>query len=168
MQPQAFGYFGLGTSTSTTGVISAPAWSASGGRDHPLVTAFRMDDRKQRVIVDARCPKARVSWLGNDGCRGARRAGRAHLERAKVTVTREPAFLADALLPRTRGLISFSDPQETGWRPFIVPRSTARRSGPARNISGFRTGPLGLGHAVLTVKSLDAMMPFYTECSASS
>jgi hypothetical protein len=34
---------------------------------------------------------------------------------------------------------------------------------PGRAISGFRTGPLGLGHVVLTVQSLDAILPFYTD-----
>jgi len=32
---------------------------------------------------------------------------------------------------------------------------------PGRSISGFRTGPLGLGHAVLTVDNIDPMMAFY-------
>jgi 2,3-dihydroxybiphenyl 1,2-dioxygenase len=34
---------------------------------------------------------------------------------------------------------------------------------PGRSISGFRTGPLGLGHAVLTVENIDAVMPFYVD-----
>src|SRR6202000_2002709 len=34
---------------------------------------------------------------------------------------------------------------------------------PGRSISGFRTGPLGLGHAVLTVENIDAGMPFYVD-----
>src|SRR6201995_5304551 len=33
---------------------------------------------------------------------------------------------------------------------------------PGRSMSGFRTGPLGLGHAVLTVENIDPMMAFYT------
>ena len=38
-----------------------------------------------------------------------------------------------------------------------------RRFVPGRSISGFRTGPLGLGHAVLTVENIDPMMPFYVD-----
>jgi catechol 2,3-dioxygenase-like lactoylglutathione lyase family enzyme len=30
-------------------------------------------------------------------------------------------------------------------------------------MSGFRTGPLGVGHAVLTVENIDAVMPFYVD-----
>jgi len=34
---------------------------------------------------------------------------------------------------------------------------------PGRSISGFRTGPLGLGHVVLTVENIDPMMEFYVD-----
>ena len=34
---------------------------------------------------------------------------------------------------------------------------------PGRSISGFRTGPLGMGHVVLTVTSLAASLPFYCD-----
>jgi 2,3-dihydroxybiphenyl 1,2-dioxygenase len=34
---------------------------------------------------------------------------------------------------------------------------------PGRSISGFRTGPLGMGHAVLTAERIDTVLPFYTD-----
>ncbi|MDE2374709.1 MAG: VOC family protein, partial [Hyphomicrobiales bacterium] len=34
---------------------------------------------------------------------------------------------------------------------------------PGRAISGFRTGPLGMGHAVLTAERIDEVVPFYTD-----
>ncbi len=34
---------------------------------------------------------------------------------------------------------------------------------PGRNISGFRTGPLGMGHVVLHMKSIEDVMPFYRD-----
>jgi 2,3-dihydroxybiphenyl 1,2-dioxygenase len=34
---------------------------------------------------------------------------------------------------------------------------------PGRNISGFRTGPLGMGHVVMHVERLAEMMPFYQD-----
>lgn len=34
---------------------------------------------------------------------------------------------------------------------------------PGRSISGFRTGPLGLGHMVLTVRSIETILPFYRD-----
>jgi 2,3-dihydroxybiphenyl 1,2-dioxygenase len=34
---------------------------------------------------------------------------------------------------------------------------------PGRSISGFRTGPLGMGHAVLNVERIDDALPFYRD-----
>src|SRR6476661_7312895 len=34
---------------------------------------------------------------------------------------------------------------------------------PGRSISGFRTGPLGMGHAVLHVKDINDAVPFYRD-----
>ena len=34
---------------------------------------------------------------------------------------------------------------------------------PGRSISGFRTGPLGMGHVVLTVPSIDTRCAFYRD-----
>src|SRR4029077_8306348 len=47
---------------------------------------------------------------------------------------------------------------------FHGAQTTAERFVPGRAISGFRTGPLGLGHVVLNVESvavIDELMPFY-------
>ena len=42
---------------------------------------------------------------------------------------------------------------ETAAAPFV----------PGRAISGFRTGPLGMGHVVLNVDSIDPLLPFYRD-----
>ena len=34
---------------------------------------------------------------------------------------------------------------------------------PGRHISGFKTGPLGMGHAVLHTDNVDALLPFYRD-----
>ena len=34
---------------------------------------------------------------------------------------------------------------------------------PGRHISGFKTGPLGMGHAVLHTGDIDALLPFYRD-----
>lgn len=49
--------------------------------------------------------------------------------------------------------IEFFHGAAEGAAPFV----------PGRAISGFRTGALGLGHVVLTARSLDTLLPFYTE-----
>ena len=64
---------------------------------------------------------------------------------------------------RVRGLISFRDPAGNRLEAFYGAEITDQPFSPGRSISGFRTGPLGLGHVVLTVKDIDAVMPFYVE-----
>src|SRR5258707_6653447 len=83
------------------------------------------------------------------------------LEKAAVDVTAEPQALADNR--RVRGLISFRDPAGNRLEVFYVAEVDDVPFSPGRSISGFRTGPLGLGHAVLTVENIDAVMPFYVD-----
>src|ERR1700739_3895820 len=123
--------------------------------------AFRMDDRKQRVVIDrALGDGARFfGWEVADGA--ALDALAARLESAGVAVTAEPQTLADAR--RVRALISFHDPAGHRLEAFCGAEIDATPFSPGRSISGFRTGPLGLGHAVLTVENIDALMPFYVD-----
>ena len=57
----------------------------------------------------------------------------------------------------------FSDPGgnriEVFWRPHIA----AEPFKPGRPISGFRTGPLGMGHVVLNVENAEPMLGFYRD-----
>src|SRR5689334_5889321 len=90
--------------------------------------AFRMDDHKQRIVIDRALGNGTrfFGWEVVDGA--ALDALAARLEAAGVAVTAEPQALVDAR--RVRRLISFSDPAG-GWRRFSAPRSTRRHSGPA-------------------------------------
>ena len=113
--------------------------------------AFRMDDRKQRVVIDrAMGEGARFfGWEVADAA--ALDALAAKLERAKVGVTAEPKTLADAR--RVSSLISFNDPAGNRLEAFNGAEIDDTPFLPGRSISGFRTGPMGLGHAVLTVET---------------
>jgi hypothetical protein len=86
--------------------------------------AFRMDDRKQRIVIDRAVPEGSrfFGWELVNAAALDQLAAR--LEQAGIAVTAEPTALADAR--RVRALISI--PKATGWRPFMVPRSTRRRS----------------------------------------
>jgi len=70
--------------------------------------AFRMDDRKQRIVIDRALGNGARFFGWEVGDRAALDTLAAKLEAAGVTVTAEPAALADAR--RVRGLISFQDP----------------------------------------------------------
>jgi 2,3-dihydroxybiphenyl 1,2-dioxygenase len=123
--------------------------------------AFRMDDRKQRIVIDrAMGDGARFfGWDVADGT--ALDALAARLESAGVAVAAEPRTLADAR--RVRALISFHDPAGNRLEAFHGAEIDDTPFSPGRSISGFRTGPLGLGHVVLTVGNIEPIMAFYTK-----
>jgi 2,3-dihydroxybiphenyl 1,2-dioxygenase len=121
--------------------------------------AFRMDDRKQRIVIDRALGNGTrfFGWEVADAA--ALDALAAKLEAADVAVTAEPQALADAR--RVSRLISFHDPAGNRLEAFFGAEIDDTPFRPGRNISGFRTGPLGLGHAVLTVEHIDPVMAFY-------
>jgi 2,3-dihydroxybiphenyl 1,2-dioxygenase len=121
--------------------------------------ALRMDDRKQRVIVDASADGG-VGFFGWEVADAAALdALAARLERAGVAVARGSRALAQER--RVADLIVFADPSGNRLEAFFGAETAAAAFRPGRTISGFRTGPLGMGHAVLTVARLDAVLPFY-------
>ncbi len=159
---RALGYAGFGSDKLDdwrqfgTGLVGFQAVERS-----PSLLAFRMDDRKQRIVIDrAMGEGARFfGWEAADAA--ALDALAARLEAAKVAVTAEPQAVADSR--RVRRLISFSDPAGNRLEAFYGAGIDDAPFVPGRAISGFRTGPLGLGHIVLTVERIDAMLPFYMD-----
>jgi 2,3-dihydroxybiphenyl 1,2-dioxygenase len=162
MAVQALGYAGFGSADLDdwrqfgTGLVGLQAVERS-----PSLLAFRMDDRKQRIVIDRSMPEGArfFGWEVADAA--ALEALAARLERAEVEVTAEPQTTADAR--RVRALISFHDPAGNRLEAFYGAEIDETPFRPGRSISGFRTGPLGLGHAVLTVENIDAVMPFYVD-----
>src|ERR1700712_3723699 len=97
--------------------------------------AFRMDDRKQRIVID-RAMADGTRFFGWEVAGAADREARpARLEQAGVAVTAEPRTLADAR--RVRGLISFSDPAGNRLEAFYGAEIDATPFKPGRSISGF-------------------------------
>jgi len=162
MAVRALGYAGFGSAALDdwrqfgTGLVGLQAVQRS-----PSLLAFRMDDRKQRIVVDRSQPDGArfFGWEVADAAELDALAGK--LEAAGVAVTAEPQTLADAR--RVRALISFRDPAGNRLEAFYGAEIADTPFSPGRSISGFRTGPLGLGHAVLTVENIDPMMAFYVD-----
>ncbi len=123
--------------------------------------ALRMDDRKQRVIIhsDEDEGPSFYGWEVADAT--ALDALAAHLEKSGVKIARGTRALADER--RVKDLIVFSDPVGNRLEVFHGAETATDPFKPGRSISGFRTGPLGMGHAVLTAARLDDVVPFYTE-----
>ena len=162
MAVRALGYAGFGSAALDdwrqfgTGLVGLQAVERSAS-----LLAFRMDDRKQRIVIDRALPEGSrfFGWEVADAAELDALAAR--LEAAGVAVIAEPRTLADAR--RVRALISFHDPAGNRLEAFYGAEIADTPFSPGRSISGFRTGPLGLGHAVLTVENIDAVMPFYVE-----
>ncbi len=119
---------------------------------------FRMDDRAQRLIVtpEADDGLAFMGWEVADAA--ALDALAARLESHGTRVTRGPAaerHVTDCII--------FHDPQGNRLEAFHGAHQADTPFAPGRPISGFRTGALGMGHAVLNVVDANALLPFYRD-----
>ena len=121
---------------------------------------FRMDDRKQRIVVSSEETAPNVfGWEVEDAAALDALAGR--LEAAKV-----PSSGCRRRWRALRGVrdgISFADPAGTRLEAFHGAETSDTPFAPGRPISGFRTGTLGMGHVVLHVKSVDDLRWFYQD-----
>lgn len=125
------------------------------------VRAFRMDDRKQRLIVDG---------AGNDGAvtigwevawRDDLELLAARLDASDISVTRGgSALLAER---HVTDLIFFDDPAGNRLEVFWGPQLADTPFIPGRPVSGFKTGPLGMGHIVLNVIDAAPLLTFYRD-----
>ena len=123
--------------------------------------ALRMDDRKQRVIIEDHGHNG-LGYLGWETAdQAALDALAARLVEHKVAVETGSRALCEER--KVKGLIRFKDPLENQIEAFWGAETTEEPFKPGRSISGFRTGPLGMGHAVLQVESIDAVVPFYRD-----
>lgn len=157
---QALGYVGFGSD-------KLDDWSAYATRflgmqlvDKSAASlALRMDDRKQRVIIAREMAQSFYGWEVANAA--ALDALAARLEAAGVKVARAPAALVAER--HVKDLIVFADPIGNRLEAFHGAELAAEPFRPGRTISGFRTGPLGMGHAVLTIERLDDVLPFYRD-----
>jgi 2,3-dihydroxybiphenyl 1,2-dioxygenase len=123
--------------------------------------AFRMDDRKQRLVVDADGGQG-IGFFGWEVADASTLdAVAARIEAAGTRVARGSRALADER--HVKDLIVLNDPGGNRLEIFHGAESTSEPFRPGRNISGFRTGALGMGHVVLHVERLAEVMKFYQE-----
>lgn len=158
----ALGYFGIGATslsdwrdfgTNLLGMQVVDRTSRS--------LSLRMDDRKQRILIDQdTVDSPRFFGWEVANADELERFSR-HLESWRVPFRWEPKALADQRM--VVALISFHDPAGNRLEVFHGAEVSDTGFVPGRNISGFRTGPLGLGHAVLTVRRIEEVMPFYQD-----
>ncbi len=123
--------------------------------------ALRMDDRKQRLVVTADGGEGIgfFGWEVDDAAALDRLA--AHLQSHHIEFARGARALAEER--RVADLIVLDDPLGNRVEFFHGAEIASEPFLPGRNISGFRTGPLGLGHVVLHVERIEPMMAFYRD-----
>jgi 2,3-dihydroxybiphenyl 1,2-dioxygenase len=123
--------------------------------------ALRMDDRKQRLIIEdaGRNGLGYIGWETADQSHLDQLANQ--LELKGIAVERGDRALAEER--KVKDLIRFADPLGNRLEAFWGAETTTEAFRPGRSISGFRTGPLGMGHAVLHVENVDALVPFYRD-----
>jgi len=160
MLVQALGYVGLPAN-------DLEEWSEYGTRFLGLQLgertgsslAFRMDERAWRVVVLSNAAAAIFGWEVADA--GALDALAAWIERAGVALAHGSRALA-----AERGvadLLVLDDPLGNRLEIFHGAAVADEPFRPGRPISGFRTGALGMGHAVLTVERSESVLPFYRD-----
>ena len=162
MEIQALGYLGVGTaklddwtSLATRGLGMEAVDRGAG------VRAFRMDDRRQRLVLDGTMPDHThyFGWEVADSA--ALDALASRLERTNIVVRRETTALADQRF--VSGLISFHDPAGNRLEAFYGAAAADTPFRPGRLISGFRAGPLGMGHVLVMVQDMTAALAFYCD-----
>jgi len=123
--------------------------------------AFRMDDRRQRVIVEAD-GGAGVKFFGWEVADAAALdALGARLEQSGMAVVRGTRALAAER--HVGDLIVLHDPIGSRVEIFCDGEVAGDAFKPGRSISGFRTGALGLGHVVMSVERIDEVAAFYEQ-----
>lgn len=162
MEIQALGYVGVGASNLQDWSDFATGWLGMQMVERGnACRAFRMDDRTQRLVIDRSLADGEryFGWEVADAV--ALDSLAARLEDAGTVVRREPASLADQRF--VTGLISFADPAGNRLEAFHGPQIADTPFRPGRTISGFRTGALGMGHAVFHVRNIDDLLGFYRD-----
>ena len=162
MEIQALGYVGVGASNLSDWSDFATGWIGMQMVETGNASrSFRMDDRKQRLVIDRSLADGERYFGWEVAGAAALNALAARLETAGTPVRHEPRALADQRF--VRELISVADPGGNRLDAFYGAAVADSDFKPGRNHSGFRTGALGMGHAVFHVKNIDDLLGFYRD-----
>lgn len=125
------------------------------------IQSFRMDDRKQRLVVSDE-PGDTLAFLGWEvETRSDLEAYATRIEAVGVPVTLGDRALADRRF--VKELIHFHDPAGNRIELVWSPMQDTMPFTPGRPIDGFVTGPVGMGHAVLHVSDPLPLVAFYRD-----
>lgn len=165
MKIESLGYVGVGSTRAaefeTFGpeILGTPLWTEP--KDGAV--RLRMDDRAYRLAIHPD-DRDRLLYIGWEV------AGPSALEEAAKHLRSKGIAVEDAD-EKTRkarhvdGLVHFTDPWGLAHEIFHGQRTLGSFT-PARDITGFVTGQLGLGHIVLLLPDRDAAVRFFTDVMA--
>ena len=125
----------------------------------PAGLALRIDAKTHRLLVHSGEGAPYFGWEVENA--PALAAAASHLEAHGVRVQR-PAS-EELASRRVAGMLWFADPVGNRFELFHGLADADRPFEPPRPLNGFRTGALGLGHAVLSIPDLDRVLPFYRD-----
>lgn len=159
---QSLGYVGISTARLDQWADFATGLLGMQVADHQQSgLTLRTDARVGRLFLDA-AARDTVSAIGWEVANGDALAALAsRLSDAGHGV--EPGSAALAARRGVSDLIATRDPAGNRLEFFHGSHVADAPFVPGRAISGFRTGQLGLGHMVLTVRSLETILPFYRD-----
>ncbi len=121
--------------------------------------AFRMDNLKQRLLVSKETGDS-LAFMGWEvASKKDLNSYASRLEEAGQQVKRGSRSLAEKRF--VDDLIVFKDPGGNNIELFWKPMVSSDKFVSGRPISGFKTGPLGMGHAVLEVENIEELKRFY-------
>ena len=121
--------------------------------------AFRMDDHLYRLVIDQKAQLPTFGWEVANA--KALDAIASRIEAAGTRVARGSSALISQR--GVRDLVTLTDPAGFNLEIFHGPALATSKFQPSRNISGFRTGQLGMGHALVGVEPahFDETVSFY-------
>ena len=162
MQIRALSYVGVEATdldawtSFSTELLGMPVVRPEGSTDRLLL---RMDERSYRFDIRAGS-EDRLKWLGWEvSTKADLDAAERELNEAGVKVTRATTDEA-----KDRGVLSFiafEDPAGNRSEIFYGQEADFRPLTLTRPMSGYLTGELGMGHAVIGVKDFQANLDFY-------
>ncbi len=122
---------------------------------------LRMDDHKQRLTITGE-PGESLAFMGWEvESKSDLEMYASRLNKIGIEVFSGEKSLADRRF--VNDLIYFFDPTGNLIELVYSPMLDRDPFEPGRPISGFKTGPFGMGHAVLHVKEIETLIPFYRD-----
>ncbi len=162
MPIQSLGYLGVRSDRlddwrQFAGEILAMQVADYGGKQ----LSFRMDDLVQRLVVSDE-PGETLAFIGWEVSeKSDLQDFAARLDNAGHEVLHGDRALADRRF--VEDLIVTHDPAGNRIELVWNPQKAEEAFTPGRPIDGFKTGPFGMGHAVLHVRDATALVPFYCD-----